>query len=408
MLKFLYNESDFKMTRKIGPNTDDLLKYFYYSTNIPARLYKNNKIIASFPEKIQTAESITGYRDNNPIILQNDKRIKIIQNKFKEILVELQYINQTIIIGPFLNENIDDGAITNMTRNSIIPFHQKTEMIKYYKSLNLLSSEKIYYHILLLSELIKDKNITNDEKEKPKKEKINNDKEYYKQKDEYRVNQFLHPPYFKEKEISKYISNGDYYNAKKILKEINIQPRAKLASTSLRSFRNSMICSCSYMTRAAIDGGVNQDEAFTLSDSFINQIENIHTINELSKLEYKMIEGFAKMVKDKKKQKYSSSILTCIDYINNHLCDDLSLQTLSKTVYLNESYLSALFHKETGKTIKKWILEKRVEEAARMIKKDENSIAEITYLYRFCSQSHFIQCFKKIMGVTPKEYKNNK
>ena len=42
-----------------------------------------------------------------------------------------------------------------------------------------------------------------------------------------------------------------------------------------------MICSCSYMTRAAIDGGVNQDDAFTLSDSFINEIENIQSIEEL-------------------------------------------------------------------------------------------------------------------------------
>lgn len=408
MLIFLYNESDYKKMAKTGLNIDYLLKCYYYSTNIPIKVIKNKEIIASYPSSIHTAESIIGYKDNAPTILQNDKKIKIIQNRYKEIMIEIQNNSETIIVGPFLNESIDIGSITNMTRNNIIPFHQKSEMQKYYKNLQILSSEKIYYQISLLNELISNKNVDVKENIKSKKEAKNNSDEYYKQKDEYRINQFLHPPYFKEKEISKYICNGDINNAKNILKEINIQPHAKLASTSLRSFRNSMICSCSYMTRAAIDGGVNQDEAFTLSDSFINQIENIQTIDELSKLEYKMIEEFAGKVKEKKTQKYSPSILTCIDYINNHLCDNLSLKALSKAIYLNESYLSSLFHKETGKTIKKWILEKRIEEAARMIRNGKNDIAEISYLYKFCSQSYFIQCFKRIMGTTPKEYKYNK
>lgn len=408
MLIFLYIENDYKTMAKSGSNIDYLLKCYYYSTNIPVRIYINNEEIASYPSKINMAESITGYKDNAPTILQNDKKIKIIQNRYKEIIIEIQNNEQTIVVGPFLNESIDVGTITNMTRKNIIPFHQKSEIQKHYKSLQILSSEKIYYQISLIKELINDKNVDIKTNINSKKENKNTSNEYYKQKDEYRINQFLHPPYFKEKEISKYICNGDINNAKNILKEINIQPRAKLASTSLRSFRNSMICSCSYMTRAAIDGGVNQDEAFTLSDSFINQIENIQSIDELSKLEYKMIEEFAGKVKEKKTQKYSPSILTCIDYINSHLCDDLSLKTLSKAIYLNESYLSSLFHKETGKTIKKWILEKRIEEAARMIKNGNNSIAEISDLYKFCSQSYFIQCFKKIMGVTPIEYKYNK
>lgn len=407
MLIFLYNESDYKFMTKTHSNIDYLLKCYYYSTNIPVRMYINNEEISSYPSKINMAESIIGYKDNAPTILQKDKKIKIIQNRYKEIMVEIKYNDQTIIVGPFLNESIDVGTITNMTRNNIIPFHQKSEIQKYYNNLQILSSKKIYYQISLLNELINNKKTNIKENIKSKKEAKNNNDEYYKQKDEYRINQFLHPPYFIEKEISKYICNGDINNAKSILKEINIQPHAKLASTSLRSFRNSMICSCSYMTRAAIDGGVNQDEAFTLSDSFINQIENIQTIDELSELEYKMVEKFAGKVKEKKTQKYSPSILTCIDYIDNHLCDDLSLKTLSKAIYLNESYLSSLFHKETGKTLRKWIIEKRIEESARMIKNGNNSIAEISYLYKFCSQSYFIQCFKNKMHVTPKEYKFN-
>lgn len=384
-----------------------LLKCYQYSTNLPLSLYSDGKLLHSYPENIEKAENILKRKAQANRILQNDSNIQIIQNEYREIYILIEYKKYNIDIGPFLNEQIDLGVLTNMVRNNLIPFHQKNRMTKFYKSLQIITEEKAYYITQLLLSALGTNNIDHKKDKDYQRTTVIEDSTYYKQKDEYRKVSFLHVPYFKEQEISNYIKSGNTDKAKAQLAEINIQPHAKLASTSLRSYKNSMICSCSYMTRAAIDGGVNQDDAFTLSDSFINEIENIQSIEELNQLEINMVETFTKKVKEIKNQKYSPAILNCIYYIDNHLCDDLTIKELSNATYLNGSYLSSLFHKETGHTIKEWITTHRINEAARMLLNGDNSISEIAYFYRFCSQSYFVQCFKKIMGTTPNEYRSN-
>lgn len=229
--------------------------------------------------------------------------------------------------------------------------------------------------------------------------------EYSKQKQKNLYEFFVHSPYAIEKEISKYISNGNKEYAFKTLKRINSVPHAKLASTDLRSYKNSMICSCAYMTRAAIEGGVNPDNAFTLSDTYINNIENLNTLEQLQSFEYTMVEGFSNLVYEEKSKKYSHSIRKAINYIDNNLNAKLTISKIAHEVYLNPCYLSVLFHKETGKTISDWILEKRIEGAKNSIINTNKSFSEISFIYQFSSQSYFVQCFKKIVGITPGEFR---
>lgn len=392
------------MSSKNPINIEQVLKCIYFTNDIQVSHIINDKVIYSLPEKIINSQSIINRSINHTTVLHNEKNISIIQNEFKEQYIQffLKNKNDFILIGPFLNKKIESGELSNMVRENIIPFHQKTNMEKYYLTLPVFSKEKTYYVIKILEYLLTNKN--NSKKAEDVIYDFQND-QYIKQKNEYRKSSFLHSPYFIEQEISKHISNGESNKTKELLKEINLMPHAKLASSTLRSFKNSMICSCSYMTRAAIAGGVNPDDAFTLSDTFINNIEEISSLEELEKFESKMVEYFSSKVKEAKAQTYTKPILDCIYYIDNHLCDDLSISVLAKAVYLNPSYLSALFHKETGKTIKQWILQKRILESSHLIINTNEDIAKIAIFYKFCSQSYYVQCFKKIMGKTPGEYR---
>lgn len=395
------------MSPKNTINMEYILKCIYYATDLSVSHIENKKVIFSLPDKITNAFSIINRSNEQPTILQNEKNILLIQNEFKEQYIQfyLNNKNSYILIGPFLNSKIESGELSNMVRENIIPFHHKTIMEKYYFSLPVLSKEKTYYITKILDLLLHNKNYSKQEKTSDDIIYDFQNDQYIKQKDEYRKSSFLHSPYFIEQEISKYISNGETNKTKNLLKEINLMPHAKLASSTLRSFKNSMICSCSYMTRAAIAGGVNPDDAFTMSDAFINKIEDIPSLEELEKFESKMVDLFSLKVKEVKAQTYTKPIIDCIYYIDNHLCDDLSISLLAKKVYLNPSYLSTLFHKETGYTVKQWILKKRILESSHLIINTNEEIAKIALFYKFCSQSHYVQCFKKIMGKTPGEYR---
>lgn len=382
-----------------------ITRCFHYTSQMPIKLYLNNKNIFSIPENIKEAKTILGINNVHLKIQKTEDNIDITINEYKETEIIVNKNNIKFIIGPILYEKIESGTITNMIRNNIIPFHQKSIMQDYYNNCLIANNEKIYYATKTLKMLIDDIEIDIKTINKTKTKNIDHDDTLKKQLNKYRQDSFLHSPYFIEQEICKNISNGDVINSKRLLQEINIQPHAQLAESSLRSYKNSMICSCSFMTRAAISGGLNPDEAFSLSDAYINEIEKITTTKELEDLEFKMVEGFTNKVLERKNNQYSNPITKCIYYIENHLCENITINDLAKNVYLNPSYLSNIFHKETGVTISDWILKKRIEESANLLSNTNDKIADIAFFYKFCSQSYYVQCFKRIMGTTPGEYR---
>lgn len=386
-----------------------LCKCIHYTTNLPVFAIRNREMFFSLiNDSIKTRTDLYGYYSDYNLLDINTK-YQIIENEYKEnfFVVSLLEINTYLIIGPFLNKKISEGTITNMIRDGIIPFHKKTIALGYYKQIPFFNEDRIFYTSKLIENVF-DKAQTDFKIEEKEDIVIDKQKrEYNSNVKQNRINSFLHSSYTNELRVIETIKNGDTENAKIILNEINLTPHAKLAIDAIRSYKNSMICSCTFMTRAAISGGVNPNAAFTLSDTYINKIENIQRLNELENFEAQMVEGFTDLVNNVKENKYSQSILDAMNYIDEHLCEDIKIKDIAKVAYLNPSYLSNLFHKETNTTISDWILRKRINEAAFSLANTNEEIADIAFFYHFCSQSYFVKCFKKIMGTTPNEYRKN-
>ena len=386
-----------------------LSRCFYYSTCLPISVYEKRKCVLKLPEHSNSGVELLNDSTLYPSINDDFEGIQTFTNKILEVYFLVHTIDDFyLVIGPFLNTKIEEGKLSYLIRDSIIPFHQKTNMQKYYNSCTILDEKRLFYIAKLIENMFIKKDILEDNISIDENDEIDSNDFYLKQKDEYRKTAFIHSPYAIEQEITKTISNGDIRASKQLLQEINLTPHAKLASSTIRSYKNSMICSCAFMTRAAISGGVNPDEAFTLSDMYINKIEDLTSIKELENFESIMIDGFTSKVQEVKTKSYSPAVLQSINYIDKHLSEDIKIDAIAKEVYLNPSYLSTLFHKETGKTLTDWILKEKIEESARFILNSNNSIADIAFFYHFSSQSYFVQCFKKYMGITPGEYRKQK
>lgn len=384
-------------------------KCIYYSTNITIYAFHNEDLIYISKRLAPMSEKIIYDKYPTISVLDKNTKYQIIKNNYQEnfYIVSFKDDGILIIIGPFLNEQINEGMLTNMIRKGLIPFHKRSEMSEFYKSLRILNEDQVFYTSKLIENIFDNIKQNKEVKNIDTFNDINKMDDFYENLKNNRIESFSHSSYANEQKISETIKIGDKENAKRILKEINLTPHAKLAVDEIRSYKNSMICSCTFMTRAAISGGVNPDQAFTLSDTYINRIENIQNLNDLENFEAIMVEGFTDLVNNIKTNKYSRSILNAINYIDKHLCEDLKIKDIAKASYLNPSYLSNLFHKETNMTISDWILNKRINEAAFSIINTNEEIADIAFFYHFCSQSYFVKCFKKIMGVTPGEYRNN-
>ncbi|HYK72700.1 MAG TPA: AraC family transcriptional regulator, partial [Pseudoneobacillus sp.] len=126
-------------------------------------------------------------------------------------------------------------------------------------------------------------------------------KKFYETRLQNQQNLFFHPSYALEQQLMHCILKCDEKGAKDVLIEINQLDRAKLADDPIRSFKNSMICSCTLFTRAIINGGVMPEDAFNLSDVYIRQIEKVNEMEGLISLEYEMISSYIDQLKNESK-----------------------------------------------------------------------------------------------------------
>ena len=86
--------------------------------------------------------------------------------------------------------------------------------------------------------------------------------------------------------------------------------------------------------------------------------------------------------------------------------ENITVSELAESVGLNETYLSKLFKKEMGCTVSEYIRDEKIEEACYLLSFTNKTSIEIATDLSFSSHSYFISVFKKVKGVTPKEYRN--
>lgn len=221
-----------------------------------------------------------------------------------------------------------------------------------------------------------------------------------------RQNFFFHHSPNREKNILECIRQG---NKEKLLEQLSMPEDGEygvLSDNPLRNKKNLLICLVTVATRAAIDGGLDTESAYSLSDSYIQNIEYISDMNSLNNLENQIFCNFADNVLKSKKNKYSKPIISCQNYISKHLYQEISLSELAEFIGLSHKYLSALFHKKVGLTLTEYINSKKVEEAKHLLMSTNHSILDISDWLGFHDQSHFTKIFKKFTGITPKKFKD--
>ncbi|MCQ2458024.1 MAG: AraC family transcriptional regulator [Clostridia bacterium] len=388
----------------------EIARCLHYTTGVPVCLKRGDTVLCSLPEKITSAAVLTGNTALGP-----DPGGEQEGSRYISTLAGEQYIiydlpassaakgRPRLFIGPVLTEPVPCGLLTELARTGSIRISQRAVLQEYLNGLKQITARS-YFYLGRLAELLFTR-----EKETDSTVLSENiamiDSSFYEQTRDYRTQQFSHSPYMIEQEISHCISVGDTKGALHILSEINRRPRARLAGSVLRSLKNSVICSATFMARAAIAGGVDPDEAFTLSDTYIQRAEICRDIKELQDLERQMVSGYAEAVNGTRSVRYSVQIGSAVNYINTHLCEPLTVQEIAGHVFLSANYLSGLFKKEIGISIHEYIIRRRIEESCYFVRRGREKIADIAAFYQFSSQSHFVKCFHEIMGVTPGEYR---
>jgi YesN/AraC family two-component response regulator len=95
-----------------------------------------------------------------------------------------------------------------------------------------------------------------------------------------------------------------------------------------------------------------------------------------------------------------------IAYIHEHLHQNIDLEILSGALGMSPSYFCRLFHQEVGCSPYQYIIQQRVEKAKTLLKQRDLAINDIAWKCGFTSHSHFDRHFRKLVGNTPKAYRD--
>jgi AraC family transcriptional regulator len=93
-------------------------------------------------------------------------------------------------------------------------------------------------------------------------------------------------------------------------------------------------------------------------------------------------------------------------FIEEHLEQDLSLETIANLIQLSPHYFASLFKKSIGKSPHQYVLQSRIERSKQLLKQPALSIAQVAQGVGFQNQSHFTTAFRRIVGCTPKAYRD--
>lgn len=108
-----------------------------------------------------------------------------------------------------------------------------------------------------------------------------------------------------------------------------------------------------------------------------------------------------------KKEKNSSVVNYIIDYIKSNYGMRISVNKLSKEVFLHPDYLGRIFRAATGMSIGTMIQKIRIESACHLLSTTNLNVADIAQKCGFEDTKFFYTIFKKRMGVLPGEYRKN-
>ena len=106
---------------------------------------------------------------------------------------------------------------------------------------------------------------------------------------------------------------------------------------------------------------------------------------------------------DDSKKKYNLEDIR--KYLDENYANEISLDNLSNTFYINKFYLTRAFKDKYGITINAYLLDKRMMKAKELLRYSNNSIDDIAKLCGIKDQNYFSRIFKKVEGTSPIKYR---
>ena len=206
-------------------------------------------------------------------------------------------------------------------------------------------------------------------------------------------------------------------NRDKLKWAYNLPPKGKagiLGFTPLRSWQNHAHLQNVLASRAAIDAGITPEEAYRLSDKLYLIVEAVSDPLIAKHMRYIVALAFTEQVRAHKNKLQEQGQLGKEEpvfvqkaryYIQQHLCEKLSLEDIALQVDCSAEHLARSFKKFHLKTIMNYITDERIKMAKELLIESNTKIKDIAESLGFCTVSHFCYIFKEKEHISPQQWR---
>lgn len=380
-------------------------------SGIPIRLFKNNEEVfyhslvnlpkdpfILYKEEIFKIQSHLGYYitpifnyygivnfDENKIVIGPTRQIKASEKDLRELAFQLD----------LLQENADDFV---RAMQSIIPMPLDSIMQMLCVVNHVFNGEKLKLEDIQIYDFNQTELKQSLENERTEKS--------FTALSEIQQQHEIHNTLAIEQTLMNIVRKGDTAALREWIDKAPAVRGGILASNELRQRKNLVIVTTTLVSRNAIRGGMDVEEALSLSDSYIQKCELLSSMTGLTNLQYRMIMDFTERVERIRLGKHPSKLVIDIsNYIQHHLSDAITTEDIANHLFISRSRLSTKFKAETGINLTDFIMQEKIEEAKRLLRYSDKTSLAISAFLGFASQSHFSLVFKKYTGKTPSEYR---
>lgn len=215
-----------------------------------------------------------------------------------------------------------------------------------------------------------------------------------------------------EKLLLSYIALGNVAISDKLIHDTGLDDgfsfvTGNMAQNPVQQARYAIVAAVTLFCRTAIDHGLPEYLAYSISDSYILHLNYLENVDEISFLFLNSFRDYCQAMQDWKLRECKPVLRICQEYIMKHLHSRITLNDLSKVCHLSPNYVSDLFQKELGMRPTTYIRIEKLKYANFLLANTSNPIVEIAALLAFPSSSAFTRYFHDTYGMTPSQYRNS-
>jgi two-component system, response regulator YesN len=159
--------------------------------------------------------------------------------------------------------------------------------------------------------------------------------------------------------------------------------------------------------KAAKDANLDLDTVFGTNFSIIAEVYKFNQLHEAKDWIINLCMKIMQSVVNERKYSYQNLIDQAKEYTQEHYQEsDISINKVCSHLHISTGYFSSIFKKEVKMTFVNYLIQIRMESAKELLRSTELKSFEIAEKVGYADPNYFSFCFRKLFGLSPKEYRN--